>query len=37
MESIQKHYARGEINNARQSSSGGLIIRQKEPNIRVND
>src|SRR3979411_1803885 len=32
MESIQKHYARGEINNARQSSSGGLIIRQKEPN-----
>src|SRR5712672_136113 len=34
MESIQKHYTRGEINNARQSSSGGLIIRRKERNNR---
>src|ERR1700716_1785028 len=33
MENIQKHHTRGEINNARQSSSMvGLIIRQKEPN-----
>jgi hypothetical protein len=33
MENIQKHYTRGEINNARQSSSMvDLIIRQKEPN-----
>jgi hypothetical protein len=31
MEDTQKHYTRGEINNARQSSSKGLIIRQKEP------
>ena len=29
---IQKHYTRGEIMKARQSSSMGLIIRQKEPN-----
>src|ERR1700720_706454 len=32
MEDIQRNYTRGEINNARQSSSSGLIIRQKEPN-----
>ena len=31
MEDTQKHYTRSEINNARQSSSKGLIIRQKEP------
>jgi hypothetical protein len=28
MENIQKHYTRGEINKADQSSSIGLIIRQ---------
>jgi len=32
MEDIQKHYTRGEIMKARQSSSMGLIIRQREPN-----
>ena len=30
---IQKHYTRGEIMKARQSSSMGLIIRQKEPKV----
>jgi len=29
MENIQKHYSRGAINKANQSSSIGLIIRQK--------
>ena len=33
MENIQKHYSRGEINKANQSSSIGLIIRQKEPKV----
>ncbi len=32
MKDTQKHYAGGEIKKARQSSSMGLIIRQKEPN-----
>ena len=32
MENIQKNYTRDEINRANQSSSIGLIIRQKEPN-----
>jgi hypothetical protein len=32
MEDTQKHYTKGEIKKARQSSSMGLIIRQKEPN-----
>jgi hypothetical protein len=32
MENIQKNYTGDEINRANQSSSGGLIIRQKEPN-----
>src|SRR5882762_866906 len=31
MEDTQKHYTGGEIKKARQSSSMGLIIRQKEP------
>ena len=31
MENTQKHYTGGEIKKARQSSSMGLIIRQKEP------
>jgi DMSO/TMAO reductase YedYZ molybdopterin-dependent catalytic subunit len=31
MKNTQKHHARGEIRNARLSSSAGLIIRQKEP------
>src|SRR5712664_494451 len=31
MKDTQKHYAGGEIKKARQSSSMGLIIRQKEP------
>src|ERR1700716_882946 len=31
MENTQKHYTEGEIKKARQSSSMGLIIRQKEP------
>jgi len=31
MENTQKHYTGGEIKKARQSSSIGLIIRQKEP------
>src|ERR1700724_2550597 len=31
MEDPQKHYTGGEIKKARQSSSMGLIIRQKEP------
>src|SRR5260221_524029 len=31
MKDTQKHYAGGEIKKARQSSSVGLIIRQKEP------
>ena len=31
METTLKHSSRGEIENARQSSSIGLIIRQKEP------
>src|ERR1700726_2301647 len=31
MKDTQKHYAGGEIRKARQSSSMGLIIRQKEP------
>ena len=33
MENTQKHYTRGEINKANQSSSIGLIIRQKEPKV----
>src|ERR1700737_2536631 len=33
MENIQKQYTRGEINKANQSSSIGLIIRQKEPKV----
>ena len=33
MENTQKHYTRGEIEKARQSSSIGLIIRQKEPKV----
>src|ERR1700726_4362707 len=32
MEDIQRNYTRGEINNARQSLSSGLIVRQKEPH-----
>jgi len=32
MEGTHKHYTRGETKKARQSSSIGLIIRQKEPN-----
>ncbi|MGA8479137.1 MAG: molybdopterin-dependent oxidoreductase, partial [Chthoniobacterales bacterium] len=32
MENNKKHYTRGEMHNDRQSSSMGLIIRQKEPN-----
>src|SRR6266567_6343594 len=32
MEDIQKNYNGDEINRANQSSSIGLIIRQKEPN-----
>src|SRR6202023_3085439 len=31
MEDPQKHYTGGEIKKARQISSAGLIIRQKEP------
>ncbi len=31
MEDTQKHHTGGEIKKARQSSSVGLIIRQKEP------
>ena len=33
MEDTQKHYTKGEIKKARQSSSMGLIIRQKEPKV----
>src|SRR3977135_929747 len=32
MESIQKHYTRGEPDKSNQSFASGLIIRQKEPN-----
>ena len=32
MEAARKHYSRGEIQEAGQSSSAGLIIRQKEPH-----
>ena len=32
MKDTQKHYAGGEIKKARQSSSMGLIIRQKQPS-----
>ena len=33
MEDTHKHYTKGEIKKARQSSSIGLIIRQKEPKV----
>ena len=33
MKDTQKHYTGDEIKKARQSSSMGLIIRQKEPKV----
>ena len=33
MEDIQKHYTSSKVDKAQQSSSIGLIIRQKEPKV----